>query len=188
MAKAMKLCAIIFVALTILFTVLYFACSFPVSFAITFGTFSYHFCMRLLVGEVFNLILKNRVNYNRKWFHVGEKETRLYKLLRIKNWKASMPTYDKTLFDPRLHTWDEIAQAMCQAELVHETIIVLSFLPIISSIWFGAFPVFLITSVLSACYDLLFVLLQRSNRPRVLKIIKRTGAQHENNKNLSQVQ
>ena len=184
MAKAMKTCAIIFVALTVLFTVLYFTYSIPVSFAITFGTFSYHFCMRLLVGEVFNLILKNHVNYNRKWFHVGERETRLYKLLRIKNWKASMPTYDKTLFDPRLHTWDEIAQAMCQAELAHETIIIFSFLPIVASIWFGDFLVFLITSVLSACYDLLFVLMQRSNRPRVLKIVKRTGVQHENNKNL----
>ena len=188
MAKVMKVCAILSVALTILFTALFYACSFPISLAITFGTFSYHFCMRLFVGEVFNLVLKNRANYNRKWFHVREKEMRIYKLLRIKNWKASMPTYDKTLFDPRLHTWDEIAQAMCQAELVHETIIALSFLPIIASIWFGDFPVFLITSVLAACYDLLFVLMQRSNRPRVLKIVRRTGAQHENHKNLSQVQ
>ena len=73
----MKASAVISVALTILFTVLFYTYSFPVSFAITFGTFSYHFCMRLLVGEVFNLVLKNRVNYNRKWFHVGEKETRL---------------------------------------------------------------------------------------------------------------
>ena len=188
MAKVMKGCAVLSVALTILFTVLFYTCSFPISLAITFGTFSYHFCMRLLVGEVFNLVLKNRVDYNRKWFQVGERETRLYKLLRIKNWKASMPTYDKTLFDPKLHTWDEIAQAMCQAELVHETIIVFSFVPIIASIWFGDFPVFLITSVLAACYDLLFVLMQRSNRPRVLKIVGRTGAQHENHKNLSQVQ
>ena len=188
MSKIMKLCALISIVLTVLFTVLFHTCKFPISPAITFGTFAYHFCMRLLVGEVFNLVLRNRVNYNRKWFQVGERETRLYKLLRIKNWKASMPTYDKTLFDSKLHTWDEIAQAMCQAELVHETIVVLSFLPIIASIWFGDFPVFLITSVLAACYDLLFVFMQRSNRPRVLKIVRRTGAQHENNKNLSQVQ
>ena len=188
MSTIMKLCALISIVLTVLFTVLFHTCRFPFSPAITFGTFSYHFCMRLLVGEVFNLVLKNRVNYNRKWFHVGEREMHIYKLLHIKNWKASMPTYDKTLFDPRLHTWDEIAQAMCQAELVHETIIVFSFLPIIASIWFGDFLVFLITSAIAACYDLLFVLLQRSNRPRVLKIVRRTGAQHENNKNLSQVQ
>ena len=188
MSKIMKLCDLISIVLTVLFVVLFHTCRFPISPAITFGTFAYHFCMRLLVGEVFNRVLNNRVNYNRKWFHVGAREMRIYKLLRIKNRKASMPTYDKTLFDPRMHTWDEIAQAMCQAELVHETIVVLSFIPVIFSIWFGDFPVFLITSVLAACYDLLFVFMQRSNRPRVLKIVKRTGAQHENNKNLSQVQ
>ena len=66
--KVMKACAIIFVALTVLFTVLYFTCSFPISLAITFGTFPYHFCMRLLVGEVFNLVIKNRVNYNRSYY------------------------------------------------------------------------------------------------------------------------
>lgn len=188
MAKIMYLCASASVALTVLFTVLFHFCGFPISLAITFGTIAYHFCMRLLVGGVFNLLLHNKVNYNHKWFQVSEAEAGVYKFLRVHNWKASLPTYDKTLFDPRLHPWHEIAQAMCQAELVHETIAVLSFLPIIASIWFGDFPVFLFTSALSACYDLLFVLLQRFNRPRVLKIIKRTGDQHENNKNLPQMQ
>lgn len=184
MAKAMKACAILFTGLTILFAASCFAYSFPISLSITFGTFSYHFCMRLLVGALFDLILKNRVNYNRKWFRVGEREARFYQLLRIKRWKASVPTYDKTLFDPRLHTWDEILQAMCQAELVHETIAVLSFLPMVASIWFGDLPVFLITSVLSACCDLLFVVLQRSNRPRVLKMIERTGTRVNDDRNL----
>ena len=56
-----------------------------------------------------------------------------------------MPTYDSALFSPQKHTWDEIAQAMCQAELVHEVIAVLSFVPIIMTIWWGAFEVFLIS-------------------------------------------
>ena len=45
-----------------------------------------------------------------------------------------MPTYDPTLFGPQIHSWDEIAQDMCQAELVHETIVVFSFLPIVGGI------------------------------------------------------
>ena len=35
---------------------------------------------------------------------------------------------------------------MCQAELVHETIILFSCVPIIASVWFGALPVFVITN------------------------------------------
>lgn len=49
----------------------------------------------------------------------------------------------------------------------------LSFLPIVSGIWFGAYPVFIITSVLSALFDLIFVVMQRYNRQRVLRLLQR---------------
>jgi hypothetical protein len=91
----------------------------------------------------------------------------------VKKWKGKMPTYDPSFFDHNLHSWDEIAQAMCQAELVHEMIFVLSFFPILASIRFDALWVFLITSVLAADYDAMFVMMQRYNRPRIIKLIKR---------------
>lgn len=56
-----------------------------------------------------------------------------------------MPTYDQALFDPKLHSWEEIAKAVCQAELVHEVNIAVSFVPLFFAIWVGGFPVFLIT-------------------------------------------
>ena len=84
-----------------------------------------------------------------------------------------MPTYDRTLFDPQIHTWEKIAQAMCQAELVHETIALWSFLPITAGIWFGAYPVFVVTSVLAAGCDMLFVMMQRYNRQRIMTLLKR---------------
>lgn len=58
-------------------------------------------------------------------------------------------------------------------ETQDETIVVLSFLPIASGIWFGAYPVFIITSVLSALFDLIFVVMQRYNRQRVLRLLQR---------------
>ncbi len=100
----------------------------------------------------------------------------LYEKLQVKKWKRGMPTYDPSLFDPRLHTWGEIAQAMCQAELVHETIAVLSFLPIAAGAWFGDYPVFIITSVLAAACDTMFVIMQRYNRQRVMKLLRRESA------------
>ena len=66
---------------------------------------------------------------------------------------------------------------MCQAELVHEVNIAVSFVPILFSVWVGALPVFVITSILAAGYDLLFVILQRYNRPRVLRLAMRRERQ-----------
>ena len=84
-----------------------------------------------------------------------------------------MPTFDPKAFDTSNRTWEQIAQATCQSELVHETNVVLSFLPIIASVWFGEILVFVVTSVLSAIFDLLFVFMQRFNRQRILRLQSR---------------
>ena len=148
------------------------ACEVFLSLAITFGTASYHVVMRLLVGLTFCVVMQNKADYQKRWYRVGRHEMALYEKLSIKNWKRRLPTYDHTLFDPRVHTWEEIAQAMCQAELIHETIVMLSFLPIAEGIGFGAYPVFIVTSVLAAGCDTLFVMMQRYNRQRVVKLLK----------------
>lgn len=174
MAKKMKLTALLSALLTLLFAVLYGKTQRKIllTLAITFGTISYHFIMRLLTGSVVNLLLNNRVNYRRKWFRVSAVEEKLYKMLKVKKWKGKMATYEPGCFDSRIHSWDEIAQATCQAEFVHELIIVLSFLPVFAAIPFGALPVFVISSVLAACVDAIFVIIQRFNRPRIIKLIE----------------
>jgi len=176
MAKIIKLIAVLSFFSFIIFFIFYlaFAKNFLYSLTITFGTIFYHFAMRLLVGAIVNKIMKNKADYNKKWFQITNIENKLYGFLKVKGWKNKLPSYQPDLFDKNKHTWDEIAQAMCQAEIVHEIIIVLSFLPIISSWFFGSFYVFLITSILSALFDLLFVIMQRYNRPRVLYILNKT--------------
>ena len=175
MARKMKYVAIALVTITIIFIYLYrlFSKGILLSLSITFGVTSYHFCIRLLVGCLFNVTMKNHVDYNKTWYRVREKEQSFYEKVRVKKWKQKMPTYDIDRFDPQKHSWDEIAQAMCQSELVHEINIIISFLPIVSHIWFGALPVFVITSILAACFDMLFVIIQRYNRPRIIKILNR---------------
>ena len=146
---------------------------FLLSAAITCGTFFYHMAMRLTVGHVYNSIMKNHADYNNKWFAEHSWEEKLYKTLNVKKWKGSVPTYAPDLFSPKKHSWDEIAQAMCQSELVHETIALLSFLPLLVIPVFGSAAVFIITSVCAAAYDLSFVAVQRYNRPKVIKHIKK---------------
>lgn len=140
---------------------------------ITAGTFAYHLLMRLAVGAVYDRAMNNRADYRLWWFQPRRFEPKLYEWLRVGQWKTGMPTYDPQAFDRHLHSWDEIAQAMCQAELVHETIVVLSFVPVAASVWLGAPAVFLTTSLLAAAFDGMFVIMQRYNRPRILKIVNR---------------
>ena len=175
MARLMKGMAGIAFVLSVIFSILntFFDSAMWFSLTITFVTTTYHLVMRLFVGFVFDRTLNNKVDYNRKWFQVRRLEIRFYEAIRVKRWKRKMPTYNPELFSTKNHTWDEIVQAMCQAELVHETIAVLSFLPILMSIWWGEFWVFLVTSVCAAFIDLSFVIMQRYNRPRVLRLMKR---------------
>ena len=175
MAKKMTRAALFFMIGTVILTAFYKKTAYgpALSLAITFGTVSYHLVMRLLVGCAFQAVMQNRADLYKRWYRVGRREMAVYEALKVKRWKRRMPTYDNALFDPRLHTWDEVAQAMCQAELVHETIALLSFLPIAAGLRFGAYPVFIVTSVLSAGYDLLFVMMQRYNRQRIMVLLER---------------
>ena len=174
MARIMKLTAALTLAAAVGCALLMHFFDIPVfrTLAITFATVAYHFWIRLLIGGAFGLIMKNKADLRRRWFRTGKAEMELYRLLRVKSWKGRMPTYDAGQFDPRLHSWKEIAQAMCQAELVHETIIVFSFVPVLFSIWFGETGVFIVTSLISALFDAAFAIMQRYNRPRVLRLIK----------------
>ena len=175
MPKLMKLITAFSFITTILSIILFcrFHKSIYLTLAVTFGTVSYHLGIRLLVGLFYNTIMKNHADYTKKWYQIHSWENKLYQLLKVKTWKDRMPSYNPEIFSNKKHTWDEIAQSMCQSELVHETNIILSFVPLIASIYFGSFCVFLITSVCGAVFDLLFVIMQRYNRPRIVKIALR---------------
>lgn len=175
MAKIVKGIAAFSLAATVILAISYKVTSSGIllPLAITSGTIAYHFVMRLMVGLAFHATMRNKADYRKRWYQISKREMAVYEKLKVKQWKRRMPTYDPALFDPRLHTWEEIVQAMCQAELVHETIAVLSFLPILAGIWFGEYPVFIVTSVLSAACDMVFVIMQRYNRQRVMKLLTR---------------
>lgn len=177
----MRLITVFCFAATAITTVLYRCLDGDIylTLAITFGTTAYHFGMRLLVGLLYNVVMNNRADYTKKWYQIRSWEQKVYQFLKVKTWKDKMPAYNPDMFSIQNHTWDEIAQAMCQAELVHETNIVLSFLPMIAVKWFGSFGVFLITSVCGAVFDLVFVVIQRYNRTRIVKFALR-GRQRGN--------
>jgi hypothetical protein len=141
--------------------------------SITCGTVFYHFFMRLLVGWTVNGIFRNRMNYTARWFSPLPFERRLYSFLKVKRWKKHLPTYSPETFSIKDRSLEQLAMATCQAETVHEIIILFSFLPLLLAIPFGELPVFFGTSLLGATVDLLFVMIQRCNRPILVRLIER---------------
>lgn len=136
-------------------------------------TTCYHFTVRLVIGSIVDYNLKNTVDYTRKWFKQRDFEERLYKNLHVKKWKDSMPTADENLFLLSKHTLEKIISAGCQAEIVHELCAAAGLLAIFLAIPFGDLWVFLVTSLGAALYDLMFVAIQRYNRPHLIKTLKK---------------
>ena len=172
MARTMKRIALISVILTPLFFLLQQRFGFLEPLTITCATTAYHLLMRFAVGGAVNVVMKNRADCSRRWYRLLPFEEKLYRKLGIRRFKDRLPTYDPTLFSLQLHNPLEIAQAMCQAEVVHEIIVPLSFLPLAAAPRLGALPVFLLTSLAAALFDLTFVILQRYNRPRMMRLIE----------------
>ena len=147
------------------------------SSAISTGTTCYHFAMRLLVGWIVPRLLRDTL-HEKRWFRPLPFETALHRALKVKAWKDHMPTYDPASFSLKEHTLQEILRASCVSEAVHEVIVLFSFVPLLFARIWGALPVFLITSVLAALFDCCFILMQRYNRPRLIRILAKKEAKH----------
>ena len=167
--------AIVLSALTILFILIYdyYRSDLILTLSITAGTTAYHFDMRIIVGYIIDATMHNKANYNRKWYQPLKFESKLYEILRVKEWKDKIPTYIPDSFSLTKHSREEVIRTMCQAEIVHEVIALLSLLPIGLIPIFHADLVFIITSLLACIIDMMFVVMQRYNRPRLIKLIEK---------------
>ena len=136
----------------------------------------YHFGMRIGFG----LITKTfPINYRHPWYRQRGFEKGLYKFLRVRRWKDKVLTFEPDKYDFQKRTLDQLATTMAKSELDHWINEAIS----ISSIFFffvwGCFPAFFITAVAAMIFDAQFIVVQRYNRPIVLKLKK----MRENRKN-----
>ena len=144
------------------------------SAAITTGTTFYHFAVRLVVGSIVPSCIQKPMAH--RWFAQKRFEPRMYAFLRVKQWKDHMPTYDPASFSLRHNSLERIVYNSCVSEAVHTVIVLFSFVPILFSLWWDALPVFLITSILAALFDSCFIIMQRYNRPRLVRILRKKEA------------
>lgn len=143
------------------------------SLAVTFGTTFYHLAMRLAVGLLIDRRYHNRMDYTREWFREKAFEQRLYRWMKVKRWKKWLPTFNQQYFSLKDRSVEEIIQATCQAEAVHEVIMALSFVPVLFTGRLGSLGVFLATSCIAFLFDSIFVVMQRYNRPRLLRLLRK---------------
>lgn len=174
----MKTAAVISTVLTVVLAAAYSALQqgWMLDAAISTGTTAYHFLMRLAVGYAVPRLTGYDFDYRKPWFQPKTWEPSLYRFLKLRSWKGNLPTYAPGQFSMAENSLHRIIQNMCGAEIVHEIIMVLSFLPLLTVPVFGALPVFLTTSLLSALFDGIFVMAQRFNRPRLVRIYERQEA------------
>lgn len=171
--NSIRILTIISIVLSIVFWKIFKSNQNTIFFALSvfFGSLGYHLANHLIVGEIINAIYKNDMDYTKKWFKPKKFENELYNKLKVKNWKDKIPSFHPDTFSLEKHSPEKIAKTMCQSEIVHEIIIVFSFLPLIYSFVYGIYPVFFIlSSFLFALFDLSLVIMQRYNRPRFIKL------------------
>ncbi|MDE7304230.1 MAG: hypothetical protein K2N60_13035 [Oscillospiraceae bacterium] len=142
----------------------------PALFAcIAFGTVAAHFLIMFFSGPAVSMIFGKKFNYNSPWFQQKEFEKKLYKILRVKKWKTKVLAYDSDEYSLKKHTAEEIVMNMCHAEVVHEVIVVASYLPLLGGLFISHWGLLLLTSFVFSCFHLIFVIIQRYNRPRFIR-------------------
>ena len=139
---------------------------------ITAFTIMYHFWVRIIMGNVSKLF-KKHINYKQWWFKERKFEKKLYKILKVKSWKDKALTYNPETFSLKEHSLEEIANTMAKSEIDHWINEAISLSTLLFAIPWGAFFIFLITAIAAMIFDSQFIIIQRYNRPRIVKILER---------------
>ena len=139
---------------------------------VTFFTITYHFGGRIILG---NISKRFGVSYKARWFSERKFEKKLYKLLRVRKWKEKVLTFDPDSFSTAKHTYLEIANTMAKSELDHWINELHALSSILFGLIWGELWIFIITAIAAMLFDLQFIIVQRYNRPIVLRVAKRKG-------------
>ena len=139
---------------------------------ITAFTIMYHFWVRIIMGN-FSKLFKKHINYKQWWFKERKFEKKIYKLLKVKKWKDKALTYNPDSFSLKEHTLEEIANTMAKSEVDHWINEIISISTIFFAIPWGKFWIFFVTAFAAMIFDSQFIIIQRYNRPRVIKALER---------------
>ena len=139
-------------------------------------TVMYHLWLRIIMGNVTKLF---KIRHDQAWFKERSFEKKLYKLLRVRKWKEHVLTYNPDAFSQEKHTLEEIANTMSKAEIDHWINELISLSTLLFAILWGELWIFLITAIAAMIFDAQFIVVQRFNRPTVLRVIEKRKVRAE---------
>ena len=140
----------------------------------------YHFGLRIFMGNITN---KFKISYSHPWYKTRKFEKKLYRLLRVRSWKDKVLTFEPDKYDFKNVTLEQLARTMSKSELDHWINEVISILSILFSLLWGEYWIFITTAILAMLFDAQFIVVQRYNRPIVLRLREKT----ENKKRKSEI-
>lgn len=139
---------------------------------ITAFTITYHFWVRIILGNVSKLFGKH-INYKQWWFKERKFEKGLYKFLKVKSWKRKALTYNPEQFDLKENSLEKIVNTMTKSEVDHWINEAISISTMFFGLIWGKTWIFIITAIVAMIFDSQFIIIQRYNRPRIVKILER---------------
>ena len=146
---------------------------------ITAFTITYHFWGRIILGNVSKLFRKH-INYKRWWFRERKFEKKLYEILKVKKWKGKALTYNPEQFDLKQNSLEQILNTMTKSEVDHWINEAISISTMFFGLIWGETWIFVLTAIVAMLFDGQFIVIQRYNRPRVIKILERQAKKEEN--------
>lgn len=135
---------------------------------VTAFTVTYHLWMRIIMGNVTKLF---PIRADHPWFSQLKFEKKLYRVLRVKAWKNKVLTYNPELFSLTDYSLDAVANTMSKAETDHWVNELISLSTLLFGLVWGETWIFALTAVFAMVFDAQFIVIQRYNRPRILKIL-----------------
>ena len=130
----------------------------------------YQFGLRILFGEISK---RMNINYKHPFYRERGFEKHLYKLLFVRRWKDKVLTFDPAAYDFKNRTLPELAKTMSKSELDHWVNELISIGGMFFALLWGCWPAFVISAVIAMLFDAQFIVVQRYNRPIVVRLIQR---------------
>lgn len=180
----MDLVILITAGLSVIMFLVYYADIYKVKWVLWTGitsfTIMYHLWLRIIVGNI-TTKFKNKIKYTTYWFKEKGFEKKLYKLLRVKKWKNKVLTYEPELFDINNYSLEKIMLTMTKAELDHWLNEVISLSTLLFGVIWGEIWLFFLIAIAAMLFDAQFIVIQRYNRPRALKLLRRNDKKFDKN-------
>lgn len=138
---------------------------------ITAFTILYHFWGRIILGNV-SKIFRRFISYKSWWFKERSFEKDLYEKLKVKKWKKNALTYNPEQFDLKENSIEKVLQTMTKSEVDHWINELISISTMFFGLLWGKTWIFVLTAIAAMIFDAQFIVIQRYNRPRMIKVLE----------------